>query len=101
MARKRDDQLLGALRAQGVRRSLARTISELDPRGRKTSRAEKIARDTVRNLRGAADQIQDRVLGTSNRSEAAKKAAATRKRKSAQRSAAAKKGARTRAKSRS
>jgi hypothetical protein len=59
------------------------------------SRAEKLARATIKDLRAAADELQKRldIGGKGSRSTAAKKGAATRKRTSAKRSSAAKKGA--------
>jgi hypothetical protein len=61
-----------------------------------------MAQSAIADLRSASDAIRDRVVNRdTKRSEAAKKAARTRKRNAAKRSAAAKKGAakRKRAKS--
>ena len=59
--------------------------------------AEALAQTALADLRSASDAIRDRVLNRdSKRSEAAKKAARTRKRKAAMRSASAKKAAATR-----
>jgi hypothetical protein len=57
--------------------------------------AEKLARQTINDLRSAADELQKRldIGGKGSRSSAAKKGAATRKRASVKRSTAAKKGA--------
>jgi hypothetical protein len=52
---------------------------------------------TIENLRSAAAELEDRVRAP-KRSEAAKKAARTRKRKAAERSAAARKAAKSRSK---
>lgn len=91
---KRDDVLFDHLRARGVRKKVAKAISGV--KGRK--QAEALARTAIADLRSAGDAIKDRVVNRdSKRSEAAKKAARTRKRNAAQRSAAAKKGAKTRA----
>ena len=60
-------------------------------------RAEALAQSALADLRSASDAIRDRVLNRdSKRSEAAKKAARTRKRNAAKRSASAKKAAATR-----
>lgn len=100
MARKQTDDLFEAPRAQGLRKRVARTIAELDGSGRKAgSRGERLARKAAADLSAAADDIRKRVLGgESASSDAALKAARTRKRSAAKRSASAKKGPRTRAK---
>jgi hypothetical protein len=99
MARKQSDDLFDTLRGRGLRKRVAKTLADLDSGGRKTgSRGEKLARRAADDLTAAAEDIRKRLLGgESSRSEAAKKAARTRKRAATKRSAAAKKGARTRA----
>jgi len=98
MARKQSQDLFDVLRGRGLRKRVARTLADLESGGRRTgSRGEKLARQTAEDLTAAAEDIRKRLLG-SDRSSAANKAAATRKRNAAKRSAAAKKGARTRAK---
>ena len=93
--RKQED-LIDRLHADGIRKRVATVITG-GRGGRK--QGEKQARQLLEQLEDAAAMIRNEVLGGSRkRSEAAKKAAATRKRKAAQRSAAAKKAARTRAK---
>jgi hypothetical protein len=101
MAKSKSEDLFDVLRGRGLRKRVAKTIAELDGGGRRAgSRGEKLARQAVDDLTAAADDIRKRVLsGDNSRSEAAQKAARTRKRAAAKRSAAAKKGARTRAKS--
>ena len=98
MAKKsRTDDLFETLRAQGLRKRVARALSDIESGGRKAGGdAEKRARQTIADLRAAADSIQSRLDGSSGRKAAGKKAAATRKRKSAKRSAAAKKASQTR-----
>jgi hypothetical protein len=99
MARKQSQDLFDVLRGHGLRKRVARTLADLESGGRRTgSRGEKLARQTANDLTAAAEDIRRRLLGGSDRSTAANKAAATRKRNAAKRSAAAKKGARTRAK---
>lgn len=95
---KKDKQLSAALRESGVRKKIARTLT--DSAGRATqAKSSKAVTRTVESLRAAATELESR-LGNSTRSEAAKKAARTRKRKAAKRSAAAKKAAQTRARTR-
>lgn len=88
-----DNELFKRLRQSGLRKRAARAIAEAgDSSGR-------LVRGTADELRSLADQLEDRARGgpKKSRSEAAKKAANTRKREAAKRSAAAKKGAATRA----
>jgi hypothetical protein len=94
-----DNDLFDKLRARGLRKSaannLARAFGKAD-----NSPPGKGARRVVSELRSLVDELEDRARGgPAKRQAAAKKAAATRKRKAGQRSAAAKKAARTRARS--
>ena len=81
----------------GLRARVARTLADLDP-SRRGSRGKRLSNRATSELTGAAEEIRKRFLGDSARSNAGRKAAATRKRNTAKRSASAKKGARTRAK---
>jgi hypothetical protein len=91
-----DSQLYKSIRAQGVRKRVARTVAEAA--GKADSRTPKALRDAAKNLRAVASDLEDRATGgPAKRKEAAKKAARTRKRKATQRSTAAKKAAKTRA----
>jgi hypothetical protein len=102
MAKKTNTELFSNLRAQGLRKRVARALSDLEGGGRGArANAEKLARQAIKDLREVADSLEKRlnIGGAGTRSTAAKKAAATRKRKANQRSAAAKKAARTRARS--
>jgi hypothetical protein len=101
MAKRQSEDLFEVLRGRGLRKRVAKTISELDGSGRRAgSKGEKLARRAVDDLTAAAEDIRKRVLsGDSSRSEAARKAARTRKRAAAKRSASARKAAATRAKS--
>jgi hypothetical protein len=95
---KPDSRLYQRLRDNGVRKRIAaRAADALPAKGTKSRRkAESIADDLTK----AADSIRDRVGGGSRkRSNAAAKAARTRKAKAAKRSRAARKGAKTRARS--
>jgi uncharacterized sporulation protein YeaH/YhbH (DUF444 family) len=98
MARKsKQDEIFEMLRAKGLRKRVARTIAEATS---KTNRnTPKGVKKVTSDLRALARDIEDRATGgPAKRKAAAKKAAATRKRKANQRSAAAKKAAKTRAK---
>ncbi len=94
MARKNND-LLQTLRNSGLRKKVARAVSDSADRASGGKAPKAVAR-TVENLRKAATELESHVSGSS-RSAAAKKGAQTRKRKAAARSAAAKKAAKTRA----
>jgi hypothetical protein len=97
MAKNPNTDFVNYLRSSGLRKRVAKTLSDLesDPRGN----AEKIGRRVISDLRSAADAIEKRlnIGGAGTRSSAAKKAAKTRKRAAAKRSAGAKKAASTRA----
>lgn len=93
---KSEKDLSKSLRARGVRKRLARKVA----RATNGAASPKIARRAMADLASVVTEIQDRLQhGPQKRSAAAKKAAATRKRKARQRSKAAKRGARTRARS--
>ena len=98
MARKsRQDELFEMLRARGLRKRLARSLAEAT--GRANRSTPKGVKKVASDLRSLASELEDRATGgPAKRKAAAKKAAATRKRKATQRSTAAKKAARTRAK---
>jgi hypothetical protein len=95
--KKRDNDLFDHLRARGVRKRVAKAIASRRGGAKGRKKAESVARGAISDLRTAADAIIHR--DAKKRSEAAKKAARTRKRNAekARRSAAARKGARTRA----
>jgi hypothetical protein len=95
---KKEQELFDLLRARGLRKKAARTIAAAT--GKKSDgRVPKPVRNALGDLQAVIGEVEQRVSGKqSKRSEAAAKAARTRKRQKAKRSAAAKKGARTRAK---
>jgi hypothetical protein len=98
MAKSQADMLFERLHANGVRKRVARDLSKaLATAG--SSRPSKAAQMRIADLRKVVADLEDRAKGgPAKREAAAKKAAATRKRKAAQRSAAAKKAAQTRSK---
>ena len=96
--KQKNADLFDALRESGMRRKVAKALTNSAGRARR-GKAPTSVQSTIQNLRDAAAALEHRV-GGSSRSEAAKKAAQTRKRKAAKRSASAKKAAQTRAKGR-
>jgi hypothetical protein len=95
---KTDRDLFDTLRARGLRKSAANNLAKAFGRA-DNSPPSKGAKRAVSELRDLLGELESRVPGNDRkRKEAAKKAAATRKRKANQRSAAAKKAAQTRAK---
>jgi DNA-binding protein HU-beta len=98
MANKGNSDFFSSLRSQGLRKSVAKALSDLETRSPEArAGAERVAQRVASDLRNAAEMIERRlnVGGAGTRSEAAKKAASTRKRAASKRSAAAKKGAAT------
>jgi hypothetical protein len=100
MAQSKTDELFEMLRARGLRTRVARTLSDAAGAGRSgAASSQKAAENLIADLRKLADEIEDRIRGgggSGKRAEAAKKAAATRKRNATKRSASAKKAAATR-----
>jgi hypothetical protein len=94
MATKRDTDLFQALRAAGLRKKVAHAVTDAT---RKTTpgKQSKLLVRTIENLNTAAAEIERRADGN-KRSQAAKKAAQTRKRKAAARSTVADTAAETR-----
>jgi hypothetical protein len=97
MAKSQADALFDRLRANGIRKRVARDLSQALSSA-SGSRPSKAATARITDLRKLVADLEDRAKGgPAKRKAAAKKAAATRKRKAQQRSQAAKKAARTRA----
>lgn len=97
MATKLDEDLFRRLRASGLRKKVARVIAEGTDGRRKPAKS---VRSVLDDLKGLVEEVEDRAKGgPAKRSTAARKAAATRRRKAQARSTAAKKAARTRARS--
>jgi hypothetical protein len=100
MAKSQADKLFERLRANGLRKRVARDLSQALASA-SGSRPSKSATARLSDLRKVVTDLEDRARGgPAKRRAAAKKAAQTRKRKAARRSTASKKAARTRAKSR-
>jgi DNA topoisomerase-1 len=94
MAKKKNDRdLVDLLRASGLRKKVAQALASSSQR----RKGSKTVSDAAESLRKAASHLERRSVDP-KRSEAAKKAARTRKRNAAKRSAAAKKGGKARAK---
>ena len=95
MAKKHEKDLFDSLRKSGVRKKVAKAASKSTATAKNGNQSKAVTR-TVESLKQAAADLESHVHGSS-RSEAAKKAARTRKRNAAKRSESAKKAARTRA----
>jgi hypothetical protein len=93
---RRDADVFHALRQSGLRKKVAQAVTESASRAKPGKPPTAVSR-AIDSLRTAASELENRVNG-SRRSQAAKKAAQTRKRNAAKRSASAKKAAKTRAK---
>jgi rubrerythrin len=96
MAKKLDKDLMQTLRESGLRKKVARDVTESAGRANH-GKQPKAVTQTVENLRAAAAELENRAA-SSRRSDAAKKAAETRKLEAAKRSTAARKAAKTRSK---
>ena len=97
---KPNKDLYGRLRDSGLRKKVAKQVSDALPA--KGSKKPAAAQRVADELSSAVDAIRDKAGGGSRkRSKAAKKAAQTRKANAAKRSKAAKKGASGRGKSKS
>src|SRR4051812_36443709 len=94
--KSKQDELFEMLRARGLRKRVARTLS--DATATANGRTPKVVKDALGDLKSIASELEDRAKGgPAKRKAAAQKAARTRKRKASARSAAARKGAKTRA----
>ena len=93
---KANKKIYKRMRASGVRKKIARELSALPGIGSDGKRAPKPIRDALGHLESVVGELQKHV-GRGERKAAARKAARTRRQKSAKRSTAARKGAKTRA----
>ena len=94
---KQSKKLYSRMRASGVRKKVARELTELRQRGKDGKQVPKPLREAVDRLEATASELRGHV-GRSDRKAAARKAARTRGANAKKRSAAARKGARRRAK---
>ena len=87
MAKKGNNDFFSSLRTAGIRKRVAKALSELESSGREAGgNAEKLARRAIDDLRAAADAIEKRL----NIGSGAKKRSSTRKRTTKRRSPAKK-----------
>ena len=93
---KTDKKLYERMRAHGLRKKVARQLSELPSHVSDGKQAPKPIRDTVDLLDKITGELKDKAR-SGDRKAAARKAARTRKAKAERRARSAKKGARTRA----
>jgi hypothetical protein len=96
------DDFYAQLRTAGLRKKVAKSLAGVDDKAKRGGAdGVKLARKTADELTSAADEIRKRLLRRDRtKSQAGRKAAATRKRNAAKRSASARRGAKTRARSR-
>src|SRR5688500_1710393 len=99
MAKTANDEMFQKLRVAGLRKKVARQVAGALDSARGDGRPPQAVQDVVDRLKALTAEIEDRAKGgpAKRRSQAAQKAAATRRRKASERSAAARKAARTRA----
>jgi prephenate dehydrogenase len=93
---KTDEKLYDRLRANGLRKKVARQLSELPSQVSDGKQAPKALRDAVDRLEAITKELKGHTR-SGDRKAAARKAARTRKAKADQRARSARKGARTRA----
>ena len=93
---KRDPDLYSKMRDHGLRKSVARQLSELPALVSDGKQAPKPLREAVERLEGLVGELK-RHTTSGDRKTAARKAARTRSQNAASRSSAARKAARTRA----
>jgi hypothetical protein len=94
MASKRDTDLFQALRAAGLRKKVAHAVTDT-ARKTRAGKQSKLLVKTIENLNTAAAEIERRT-DSNKRTDAAKQATQTRKRKAAARSTVADTAAKTR-----
>jgi hypothetical protein len=95
------EDLADRLHVSGIRRKVADSVASGVNSVRPGRKPPKGVQGVIADLKSLTAELEDRAKGgPAKRSSAAKKAAATRKRKASARSAAAKRAARTRAKKR-
>jgi hypothetical protein len=97
MAKTRDKKLYSRMRASGVRKKVARQLTELPAHAKGGKRPPKPLRDAVDRLEETVTELRGHI-GRGDRKTAARKAARTRQAKAKRRSSSARKSARGRAK---
>jgi hypothetical protein len=98
MAKPRNDKkLYRRMRASGVRKKVARELTELPAHVKGGKQAPKPLREAVDRLETTVTELREHI-GHGDRKTAARKAARTRRAKTKERRASARKGARSRAK---
>jgi hypothetical protein len=95
---KGSDKLYKRLRDSGVRKRVARELSQLPVVGNAGKKAPRPARQALQRLQAAVSELEKHT-GRGDRKAAARKAARTRKRNQQRRSSSARKAAKTRARS--
>ena len=89
----KSDNLFKTLRKRGLRKSAARAVADAERGGKE---AGAVAREVLADLDKAGDAIRTRITNREGQRRGAKKAAATRTRNAAKRSEAATRAAKTR-----
>jgi hypothetical protein len=97
MAKPEDKTLYRRMRASGVRKKVARELTELPAQVKDGKRAPKSLRDAVDRLETTVTELREHV-GRGERQTAARKAARTRRSKAKEPSASTRQGGRRRAK---
>jgi hypothetical protein len=98
VAKSARDDLFDRLRAGGLRKRVAKQVADALDGARGNRKPPQAIQSVLDELKSLTSEIEDRAKGgPAKRQAAARKAAATRKRKATQRSTAARKAARTRA----
>jgi hypothetical protein len=93
---KQRKKLYSRMRDSGVRKKVARELTELASHSNAGRKAPKPLRQAVNRLEATVSELRDHV-GQGDRKAAGRKAARTRRAKAARRKASARKGARSRA----
>ena len=98
MAKTKDKKLYSQMRASGVRKKIARQLTELTAHSNSGKRAPKPLREAVDRLDATVTELRGHIR-RGDRKTAARKAARTRGAKAGKRGSSVRKGARSRAKS--
>jgi predicted nucleic acid-binding Zn-ribbon protein len=96
MAKPQDNELYRRMRASGVRKKVARELTELPAHVKDGKQAPKAMRDAVDRLETTVTELREHI-GRSERQTAARKAARTRRSKAKEPRASTRQGGRRRA----